>query len=163
MTTWDMPHSSGGAPAPLTCPAPSQRAAAIPHTSYMPFVCPSPSHDLMHAPWPPLMHPNMIQHALPLLDVPRPLLTRCHCPKHVPCIPHVPWPLPTCVLPPVMVCSPILHIAPNPHSHLRWVNPFPTLSDRPPTPLGHQPASHSLSRTHVCFYHPSLLDILDSP
>ena len=63
----------------------------------------------------------------------------------------------------VMVCSPILHIALNPRSRLRWLDPFPTLSDRPPTPLGRRPPSHSLSQTLVCFYHPSLLDILDFP
>ena len=63
----------------------------------------------------------------------------------------------------VMVCPPILHIAPNPRSRLRWLNPFLTLSDRPPTPLGRRPTSHSLSWTLVCFCHPSLLDILDSP
>ena len=68
-----------------------------------------------------------------------------------------------CTVLSVMVCSPILHIALNPRSRLQWLNPFPMLSDRPPTPLGRRPASHSLSWTLVCFYHPSLLDILDSP
>ena len=44
MTSHDHPGcapSSGRAPAPLTCPAPSQRIAAIPHASHTPFVCPS--------------------------------------------------------------------------------------------------------------------------
>ena len=68
MTTQDMPHSSGHAPAPLTCPAPSQHAAAIPHASHTPFVCPSPSHDLMHVPRPPSMRPNTFQRTTPLLD-----------------------------------------------------------------------------------------------
>ena len=39
MTTQDVPHSSGCAPAPLTCPAPSQCAIAIPHASHTPFMC----------------------------------------------------------------------------------------------------------------------------
>ena len=52
-------------PGPLTFPAPSQRAAAIPHASHTPFMCPNPSHDLTHAPStrrdafrcaPPLLH-----------------------------------------------------------------------------------------------------------
>ena len=58
MTTQDVPHSSGRAPAPLTCPAPSQCAVAIPHASHMPFMCPSPSHNLTHVPRPPLMCPD---------------------------------------------------------------------------------------------------------
>ena len=52
----------------------------------------------------------------------------------------------------VMVCPPILHTPPRPRSRLRWSDPFLTLSDRPPTPLGRWPTSHSLSRTLVCFY-----------
>ena len=52
----------------------------------------------------------------------------------------------------VMVCPPILHTPPRPRSRLRWSDPFPTLSDRPPTPLGRRPTSHSLSRTLICFY-----------
>ena len=58
MTTQDVPHSSGRALAPLTCPAPSQRAATIPHASHMPFMCPNPSHDLMHVLQPPSMRPD---------------------------------------------------------------------------------------------------------
>ena len=57
MTT--QPHSSGRAPTPLTCPAPSQCAATILDASHTPFMCPSPSHDLTHAPCPPLMHPDV--------------------------------------------------------------------------------------------------------
>ena len=60
--------SSGHAPAPLTCPAPSQRIAAIPHASHTPFVCPSASHDLTHGPRPPLMRPDTFRRASPLLD-----------------------------------------------------------------------------------------------
>ena len=63
----------------------------------------------------------------------------------------------------VMVYPPVLHVPLDPRSHLRWPDPFPTLSDRPPTPLGRQSASHSLSQTLVCFYYPSLLDTLNSP
>ena len=63
MTTRDeSPHDHPGhapflwmRPGPLTCPAPSQRAAAIPYASHMPFMCPSPSHDLTHALRPPSM------------------------------------------------------------------------------------------------------------
>ena len=84
MTTQDVPHSSGRAPAPLTCPAPSQHAAAIPDASHMPFVCPSPSHDLTHAPQPPSMRPNMFLRAPP-----RPFLTRRHHPIRVPHALHV--------------------------------------------------------------------------
>ena len=58
----------------------------------------------------------------------------------------------------VMVCPPVLHVPPNPCFCLRQLNPFLTLSDRPPTPLGCWSASHSLSRTLVCFYYPSLLE-----
>ena len=58
MTTQDVPHSSGCAPAPLTSPATSQRATAIPDASQMPFMCPNPSHDLTHTPRPPSMRPN---------------------------------------------------------------------------------------------------------
>ena len=83
MTTQDMPHSSGRAPAPLTCPAPSQRAAAIPHASPTPFVC--PSHDLTHVPRPPSMRPDAFLRAPPL-----PFLTRCHHPRCIPCTLHVP-------------------------------------------------------------------------
>ena len=61
----------GCSPAPLTCPAPSQCAAAIPDASHAPFMCPSPSHDLTHATWPPLMHPNTF-------DAPHPF-SRCCC------------------------------------------------------------------------------------
>ena len=78
MTTQDVPHSSGHAPAPLTCPAPSQRAAAIPHASHTPFVCPSPSHDLTHVPQPPSMRPNTFLRAPPC-----PFLMRCHHPRRV--------------------------------------------------------------------------------
>ena len=85
MTTQDVPHSSGCAPAPLTCPAPSQRATAIPHASHTPFVCPSPSHDLTHAPRPPSMRPEAFLHAPP-----RPFLTRRHHPRRVPRTLHVP-------------------------------------------------------------------------
>ena len=42
-------------------------------------------------------------------------------------------------------------------------DPFPTLSDRPPTQLGHRPTSHSLPWTLVCSYYLSLCDTLDSP
>ena len=63
----------------------------------------------------------------------------------------------------VMVYPPVLHVPPNPRSHLQRPNPFPTLSDRPPTPLGRRSASHSLSWTLVCFYYSSLLDTLNSP
>ena len=59
MTTQDVPHSSGRAPAPLTCPAPSQCAVAIPHASHTPFMCPSPSHNLMHALQPLSTCPNV--------------------------------------------------------------------------------------------------------
>ena len=67
MTTQDVPHSSGHTPAPLTCLAPSQRATTIPHTSHMPSMCPSPGHDLMHVPWPPMMHSDVFRHAPPHL------------------------------------------------------------------------------------------------
>ena len=63
----------------------------------------------------------------------------------------------------VMVRPPVLHIPPKPSLHLQQLNPFPTLLDWPPTQLGHWSASHSLSRTLVCFYYPSLLDTLNSP
>ena len=65
MTTQDMPHSSGHAPAPLTCLALSQRATAIPHASHTPFMCPNPIHDLTHMPQPPSMCPNAFQHTHP--------------------------------------------------------------------------------------------------
>ena len=68
--------SSGRAPASLTCPAPSQRVAAIPHASHTPFVCPSTSHNLTHRPQPPSMRPNMFRRASPLLDAPPPSHTR---------------------------------------------------------------------------------------
>ena len=84
MTTQDVPHSSGHALAPLTCPAPSQLAAAIPHASHIPFVCPSPSHDLTYGLRPPSMRPDVFLRALP-----HPFLTRCHHPRHVPCALHV--------------------------------------------------------------------------
>ena len=84
MTTQDMPHSSGCALASLTCPAPSQRAAAIPHASHTPFVCPSPSHDLTHVPRPPSMRPDVFLRAPP-----RPFLMCRHHPRRVPCALHV--------------------------------------------------------------------------
>ena len=67
MTTQDVPHSSGCATAPLTCPAPSQCAVAIPHTSHAPFMCPSPSHDLTHALQPPSTPPDAFRCTPPLL------------------------------------------------------------------------------------------------
>ena len=61
-----------------------------------------------------------------------------------------------------MVRPSVLHVPPKPCLHLRQLNSFLTLSDRPPTQLGRQSTSHSLLRTLVCFYYPSLLDTLDS-
>ena len=55
-----------------------------------------------------------------------------------------------------MVYPPVLHIPP-------MAQPISDASDRPPTPLGCQSTSHSLSWTLVCFYYPSLLDTLDYP
>ena len=63
----------------------------------------------------------------------------------------------------VMVCPLIPHVPLKPHLHLRQLNLFPTLLDWPPTQLGRQSTSHSLSQTLVCFYYPSLLGTLDSP
>ena len=87
MTTQDVPHSSGYAPAPLTCPAPSQCAAAIPHPhiSHTPFVRPSPSHNRTHVPQPSSMRPGAFLHAPP-----HPFLTCRHHPRRVPCALHVP-------------------------------------------------------------------------
>ena len=65
-------------------PTPSQHAATIPDASRVPFTCPSPSHDHTHVPRPFSMHPTSSQHA-----------SHRHCPKHVPRIPDMPWPLPT--------------------------------------------------------------------
>ena len=79
MTSHDHPGrapSSGRAPAPLTCPAPSQRIAAIPHASHTPFVCPSTSHNLTHRPRPPSMRSDAFRRASPLLDVLPPSQTR---------------------------------------------------------------------------------------
>ena len=73
--------SSGCALAPLTCPAPSQRVATIPHASHMSFMCPSASHDLMHGPRPPSMCPDAFRRASPLLDTPPPSHTRPACPS----------------------------------------------------------------------------------
>ena len=84
MTSHDHPGcapSSGRGPAPLTCPAPSQHIAAIPHASHMPFMCPSASHDLTHGPWPPSMHPDTFRHTSPLLDMPPPSQTHPACPS----------------------------------------------------------------------------------
>jgi hypothetical protein len=84
MTSHDHPGrapSSGCAPAPLTCPAPSQHIAAIPHASHTPFVCPSASHDLTHGPQRPSMRPNAFRRASPLLDAPPPSQTRPACPS----------------------------------------------------------------------------------
>ena len=50
---------------------------------------------------------------------------------------------------PVMVCPLALHTPPSPHSRLRQSDPFPTLLDRPPTPLSCRPTSHSLSQTRM--------------
>ena len=80
MTTCDeSPHGHPGCapflwmcPSPLTCPAPSQCAAAIPHASHTPFMCPSPSHNLTHAPQPPSTRPDAFRHTPPLLH-PHPL------------------------------------------------------------------------------------------
>ena len=47
--------------------------------------------------------------------------------------------------------------------NLQWLDQSPTLSDQPPTHLGHWPTPHSLSQTLVFFYYPSLLDTLDPP
>ena len=63
----------------------------------------------------------------------------------------------------VMVRPLVLHDLLKPHLHLQQLNLFPTLSDWPPTQLGHQPPTHSLSQTLVCFYYLSLLDTLDYP
>ena len=74
MTRDELPHDHPGyapflwmCPGPLTCPAPSQHAAAIPHTSHMPFMCPSPSHNLTHLPWPPSTCPDVFRCTPPLL------------------------------------------------------------------------------------------------
>ena len=56
-----------------------------------------------------------------------------------------------------------LHDLPKPHLHLQQLNLSPKLLDWPPTPLGHQPTSHSLSQTLICLYYLSLLDTLNSP
>ena len=64
---------------------------------------------------------------------------------------------------PVMVCPLVLHDLPKPHLHLQQLDPFPMLLDWPPTQPGHQPTSHSLSQTLVCFCYLSLLDSLNSP
>ena len=74
----------GCAPAPLTCLAPSQCAAAVPDVSRVPFMCPSPSHDLTHVPWPPWMRPKLFQHTPPLLDM---LPPSQMCPAHPSCVP----------------------------------------------------------------------------
>ena len=50
----------------------------------------------------------------------------------------------------VMVYPLVLHVPP-------MARPISDVSDRPPTPLGRQSTSHSLSWTLVCFYYPSLL------
>ena len=63
----------------------------------------------------------------------------------------------------VMVRPLVLHVLPKPSLHVWWLDPFLTLSDWPPTQLGHWPASRSLSRTLICFYYLSLLDPLDPP
>ena len=103
MTTQDVPHSSGCAPVPLTCPAPSQRAVAIPHASHMPFMCPSPSHDLTHAPRPPSTRPDVFRRAPPLLH--------CHplaCPFTLSLTGYVPtstMPLMHTNLPPASLCT----------------------------------------------------------
>ena len=64
---------------------------------------------------------------------------------------------------PVMVRPLVPHVLPKPCLHLWWLDLFPMLSDWPLTQLGHQPTSHSLSQTPICFCDLSLLDTLDSP
>ena len=61
-----------------------------------------------------------------------------------------------------MVCSLTLHAFLKPCLHLRWLGLFLNLSDQPPTHLGYQPTSHSLSQTLICSYYLSLLDTLNS-
>ena len=97
--------------------APSQHAAAIPHASHMPFVCSSPSHDFTHALWPPSMHPNMFQCALPLLDVPCPFST-CHAPfqRAMPLF-NMPPPSQTRPTHPPCAMAPA-HACPAPPTHL---------------------------------------------
>ena len=63
----------------------------------------------------------------------------------------------------VMVHPSVLHVPLKPRLCLQRLNPFPMLSDRPLTQLGHRSPSHSLSQTLVCFYYPPLLDTLISP
>ena len=49
----------------------------------------------------------------------------------------------------VMVCPLTLHVLLKPCLHLQQFGPLPNLLDQPPTHLGHQPASNSLSQTLI--------------
>ena len=145
MTTRDeWPHDHPGCapflwthPGPLICPAPSQRAAAIPYASHTPFMCPSPSHNLTHAPRPP---PTCLSPWL--LAVPLPSHSPCHrrprlppvlcpCPQATPTPPTGFGPPPPRYVPPTLTCCP-----PTLTCHL------PSLSARPLRPCA--PSSHLL-------------------
>ena len=49
----------------------------------------------------------------------------------------------------VMVCPLVLHVPLTPRLRLQHLDPFPMLSDRPPTQLGHWSASHSLTDSRM--------------
>ena len=63
----------------------------------------------------------------------------------------------------VMDHYPTLHVLPKPSLHLQQLSPFPNLLDQPPSHLGHQPTSHSLSYDSHMFLLSFLLDTLNSP
>ena len=139
----------GCAPAPLTCLAPSQCAAAVPDVSRVPFMCPSPSHDLTHVPWPPWMRPKLFQHTPPLLDMLPPSQTRpsvhLHRPPQVgtrtapvPCLCHRALMDTIRMLPPPTVCTSAPTCCPPTLTHCPH-HP-PTLYIPPPSP----------STSHTC-------------
>ena len=85
------------------------------------------------------------------------------CPPILPCPINAAWVMPlalttgtisnmceclACQWEAVMVRLPTLHVLPNP-CLLLWLGPFPNLSDRPLTHLGHRPTSLSLSWTLI--------------
>ena len=137
---------------PAPCPAPSQHATAIPDASCVSFMCPSPSHDLMHMPWPPLMHPDMFQHTPPLLDTPLPSQ------MHPMCLSYAPATATTssmCCGP--LRCVPMCFNAPHPfsmcHRHLRHV--LCAFHVPQPQPQPHTCAVASLDASQHVLMHPA--------
>ena len=107
------------------CPSPGHD---LTHAPWPPLMCPDAfrhTPSLLDMPMSSQMHPMYPSHApaqattsrmhcgplqcVPMhFNVPCPFLMCHHHPKHVPCIPHMPWPLPTS-WPPNMSCVPFTH------------------------------------------------------